>query len=43
MSSAKALFIGAIGFMQIAKKGKTFLIYTLPTSNVESSHHEIPS
>jgi hypothetical protein len=29
--------------MQVAKKGKTFLIYILPTSNVESPHHEIPS
>ncbi len=30
-------------FMQVAKKGKTFLIYVLATSNVELPHHEIPS
>jgi len=29
--------------MQATKKGKAFLIYVFPISNVESLHHEIPS
>jgi hypothetical protein len=39
----KLLFIGAKAFMQVAKKGDAFLIYVLPTSEVESPRHEIPS
>jgi hypothetical protein len=41
--SCKSLFIGAKNFMHVAKKGDEFLIYVLPTSNVESPCHEIPS
>lgn len=29
--------------MQVIKKGDAFLIYALPTSNVESLCHKIPS
>jgi hypothetical protein len=43
VKNSKVLFVGTRTFMQVAKKGKTFLIYVLPTSNVESPHHEIPS
>jgi hypothetical protein len=41
VKSLKSLFIGTIVFMQVAKKRNAFLIYALPASNVELSHHEI--
>jgi hypothetical protein len=43
VKSSKVLFVGTRAFVQVAKKGKTFLIYVLPTSDVEPPRHEIPS
>jgi hypothetical protein len=43
VKSSKVLFIGPKAFMQATKKGKAFMIYVFPTSNVESLYHVIPS
>ncbi len=37
----KPLFVGIEDFMYTTKKGTMFLIYVLPTPNVESQQHEI--
>jgi hypothetical protein len=39
----KPLFIGAKAFMKVATRGDAFLIYILPSPNVEPHPHEIPS
>jgi hypothetical protein len=38
----KPLFIGAKAFMKVATRGDAFLIYILPSPNVEPCPHEIP-
>jgi hypothetical protein len=38
----KLLFLGAKAFMKVVKKGDAFLIYALPSPDVESCAHEIP-
>jgi hypothetical protein len=42
-SFSKFLFMKAWAFMHAVKKGDAFFIYTLPTTNVGSQQHEIPS
>jgi hypothetical protein len=39
----KPLFVGAKAFMKVAKIRNAFLIYALPSPNVEPRPHEIPS
>jgi hypothetical protein len=39
----KLLFVGAKTFMKVATKGDAFLIYVLPSPNVEPHPYEIPS
>jgi hypothetical protein len=43
VNRSKALFVGVRAFMHVAKKGNAFLIYVLPTLDVVSPCHEIPS
>jgi hypothetical protein len=40
---SKLLFVGAKPFMKVATRGDAFLIYVLPSPNVEPCPHEIPS
>jgi hypothetical protein len=37
------LFVGAKTFMKVATRRDAFLIYVLPSPNVEPCPHEIPS
>jgi hypothetical protein len=39
---SKILFVGTKAFMQIIKKGNTFLIYVLLTQNYKVKQHDIP-
>jgi len=39
----KFIFVGAKAFMKVATKGDAFLIYVLPSPDVEPHPHEIPS
>jgi hypothetical protein len=39
----KLLFVGAKTFMKVATREDAFLIYVLPSPNVEPHPHEIPS
>jgi hypothetical protein len=39
----KPLFVGAKSFMKVVTRGGAFLIYVLPSPNVEPCPHEVPS